>query len=158
MSLNFLEWDCPSCGKHNREDTNTWCYGTPIRHCRHCDGEYLDRRWREVAVEGFDPRSTNSSLYLKGCIGFALFAAIMALWIFWSIRTKGYYMTLNAFCVGLGVLASIACFVLWIRIRTGAESKNQAPYMEESMQRMQDPAYVQKLISYGYQVPDTFRK
>ena len=39
MSLNFLEWDCPSCGKHNREDTNTWCYGTPIRHCRHCDGD-----------------------------------------------------------------------------------------------------------------------
>ena len=66
MEMNFIEGTCPKCGAKTREKCNTWVYGSPIRTCGSCKTEYLDKRWREVAIDGFDPRSNNSSFYLKG--------------------------------------------------------------------------------------------
>lgn len=155
--MGYLVWSCPSCGHQNREACNTWVYGSPVRHCAKCSAEYLDNRWREVAVEGFDPRSTNSGLYLKGTIGFAIFAAVMGLYVGFSIATRGSYSIRAAGCIALGVIGSILCLVLYFRIRSGYEDKHQAPFLEESRARLRDPAYVQKLMGYGYQIPAEFR-
>ena len=75
MQISYTEWVCPECKTKNRESCNTWMYGSPIRECKACRCEYLDKRWREVAIEGFDPRSNNAKLYVKG----ALFLLALAL-------------------------------------------------------------------------------
>lgn len=156
IKANFIEWNCPTCGKQNREACSTWVYGSPIRTCKFCHAEYLDRRWREVAIDGYDPRSMNSSLYLKGTIGFAVFALVMALWMMYSIKTRGYYHTRNAACVILGIFGSVMCLILFLRIKLGFEAKSQEKYRNESIARLWNPDYVQKLIDYGYHVPEEY--
>ena len=59
MTISIAEWTCPECKTKNRETCNAWMYGSPIRQCKACRSEYLDRRFREVAIDGFDPRSNN---------------------------------------------------------------------------------------------------
>ena len=63
--MGFVEWNCPRCGKKNREKCNAWVYGSPIRNCKECNAEYFDRRWREIALEGVEPASKNAKLYLE---------------------------------------------------------------------------------------------
>lgn len=29
--MGYVEWNCPKCGKKNREACNAWVYGNPIR-------------------------------------------------------------------------------------------------------------------------------
>lgn len=156
IKTNFIEWDCPACGKKNRETCSTWVYGSPIRKCKFCNAEHLDKRWREVAIDGYDPRSMDSALYLKCTIGFAVFAIVMALWMTYSIKTRGSYNMRNAACVLIGIFASVMCLILFLRIKLGFEAKSQEKYMNESVARLRDPDYVQKLIDYGYHVPDEY--
>lgn len=52
----------------------------------------------------------------------------------------------------------IGCFVVFLRIVTGYEDKKNARYLDESKRRLQDKNYVDKLISFGYTVPDEFMK
>ena len=75
MPISVAEWTCPECKTKNRETCNAWMYGSPIRQCKACRSEYLDRRFREVAIDGFDPRSNNPKFYMKG----ALFLLVLAL-------------------------------------------------------------------------------
>lgn len=51
ISMGYVEWNCPKCGKKNREACNAWVYGSPIRNCKACNQEYFDDRWREIALE-----------------------------------------------------------------------------------------------------------
>lgn len=53
--MGFVEWNCPRCGKKNREK---------------CNAEYFDRRWREIVLEGVEPASKNTKLYLGATIAF----------------------------------------------------------------------------------------
>mgnify|MGYP004572473089 FL=1 len=39
----------------------------------------------------------------------------------------------------------------------GYEEKQNQKYYNESLQRMNNKSYVEKLISYGYNVPEQFR-
>ena len=75
MTISIAEWTCPECKTKNRETCNAWMYGSPIRQCKACRCEYLDKRFREVAIDGFDPRSNNPKFYMKG----ALFLLVLAL-------------------------------------------------------------------------------
>lgn len=154
MAMNFVEGTCPHCGAKTKEDCNTWVYGSPIRRCRKCGQEYLDKRWREVAIDGFDPRSQDASFYMKGALLLAAFTALCAGWMVLQINMKGYYTTRNLACVILGSLGTVLCIFLAIRIKFGFEDKNNAKFMEESKQRLKNPEYVQKLREYGYQIPE----
>lgn len=44
-----------------------------------------------------------------------------------------------------------------VRLVLGYEDKQNQKYYDESLQRMKDKSYVEKLISYGYKVPERFR-
>lgn len=158
MKLNYMEWVCPACGRNNKDACSTWGYDTPIRHCAHCQAEHLDKRWREVAIDGYDPRSTDGSFYLKGTLLFAVFAIVMAFVVWHSIRTRGSYSIRSAGCIVLGVFGSVMCLILYLRIKLGFEAKRQEKYMEESIARLRDPAYVQKLMDYGYEIPEEYRR
>ncbi len=150
MQISYAEWVCPECKTKNREDCNTWMYGTPIRTCKACRSEYLDRRWREVAIDGFDPRSNNAKVYAKGVLLFlAIAAAGGAMTQFGGgpNHTKAL-----AICIS-GCLLTITCAIMALRIKFGFQNKDNQKFLEESRARLRDPQYVKKLESFGYKVP-----
>lgn len=152
--MGRVEQKCPKCGAHYSETCNAWVYGSPIRKCPKCGGEFLDKRWREVALEGFQSGKENWKFYLGASVGFLAFAILCGLWILSMINTQGSYSTRLLACVLLGLFASAASFVLFLRCVTGYEDKKNAVYLEESERRLQDPQYVEKLRAYGYHIPE----
>lgn len=151
MPLSYAEWTCPECKTKNRESCNAWMYGSPIRQCKACRSEYLDRRFREVAIDGFDPRSNNPQLYLKGAL-FLLVLALVAGALSFYQYTNGYYSTKTIIITVAFAIGGIACLFMFARIKMGFQSKDNEKYMAESKARLADPAYVEKLRKYGYKV------
>ena len=155
--MGFVEWNCPRCGKKNREKCNAWVYGSPIRNCKECNAEYFDRRWREIALEGVEPASKNAKLYLGATIAFFVFTCVCALRLIYDIKTLGGYPERLLGCVLIGMVGTIGCFVVLLRIVTGYEDRQNRRYYDESVKRLQNKSYVYKLIAYGYDVPEEFR-
>lgn len=149
--MSYAEWVCPECKTKNRESCNAWMYGSPIRECKTCRAEYLDRRFREVAIDGFDPRSNNAKVYVKGTLFLLAIAAICGVLIYFQYA-KGYYSMKIIIVGALSALAGIACGINALRIKLGFQSKSNDKYMEESKARLQDSQYVEKLRKYGYKV------
>ena len=74
------------------------------------------------------------------------------------INVQGRYPTKLLGCIFAGALGTILCGFLYIRIKLGFESKKQAKFMEDSELRLADSQYVQKLIDYGYIIPEKYMK
>ena len=58
VSMMALDIICPHCKKKVIESYRIiipYLYGSKIRKCPKCGGEIFDNRWREVAIQGFDP-------------------------------------------------------------------------------------------------------
>ena len=151
MQMNYAEWVCPECKTKNREACNAWMYGSPIRECKACRSEYLDSRWREVAIDGFDPRGKNAKFYAKGALFLLAIAAICGILIYFQYA-KGYYSMKIIAAGALSALAGIACGINALRIKFGFADKDNEKYMAESKSRLADPQYVEKLRKYGYKV------
>lgn len=155
--MGYIKGNCPKCGANVTEKCNAWVYGSPIRICPHCNQEYFDSRWREVAIDGIEPRSNNAPFYFKGMIAFLLFTVICLLSLLWLITTQKYYPTKAVGCVIVGIIGTLLCTFMWLRIKLGFEEKYNMKYLEESRNRLQDPNYIQKLMDYGYHVPDEYK-
>ena len=149
--MNYAEWVCPECKTKNREACNTWMYGSPIRQCKACRSEYLDRRFREVAIEGFDPRSNNAKFYVKGTL-FLLAIALVCGVVTYFQYARGYYSMKVVAAGALSALGAVACLIMSIRIKLGFQNKDNEKYMEESKARLSDSQYVEKLRKYGYKI------
>lgn len=156
--MGFIEGNCPSCGQKMREKCNAWAYGSPIRTCPNCQREFLDKRWREVAIDGFATNKKSARLYLGATAVFLLFTVSCALCLIKLVEIQGSYPSKLLGCVLVGAVGTIGCFVVFLRIVTGYEDKHNKHYMEESRRRLQDKKYVDKLIFYGYKIPDEFMK
>ena len=151
MQMSYVEWVCPECKTKNRESCNSWMYGSPIRECKACRSEYLDRRWREVAIDGFDPRSNNSSFFLKGALVLLAIAAICGALIWFQSGGEGYSMKI--LLVGVfSALGTLFCVFNFLRIKLGFQNKDNDKFMAESKARLSDSLYVEKLRKYGYKV------
>ena len=155
--MGYVEWNCPKCSKNNRESCNAWVYGSPIRNCKYCNSEYYDNRWRELALEGVEPATKNPKLYLIATLGFLVFTIACAIWLVTSINSTGGFPIKLVGCVFVGAIGTIGCFVIFLRIVLGYEDKQNQKYYAESLERVKDKAYIEKLISYGYNVPQRFR-
>ncbi|MCM1106033.1 MAG: hypothetical protein NC355_03725 [Blautia sp.] len=155
--MAYVESNCPKCGKKIRENCNAWVYGSPIRNCPGCKCEFLDKRWREVAIDGFDPRANNKKLYIFGFFGFLLFSIVCAGILYYMSSLYGHYPTRLLGCVIVGAVGTIGCAVVLLRQLTGYEDRINQKYMEESQKRLQNKDYVERLVSYGYSVPDAYR-
>ena len=156
--MGFVQGTCPHCGGMVREKCNAWVYGSPIRTCPQCKQEFLDKRWREVAIDGITTGLKSAKLYLGATIGFLLFTIICTLWLRNMIATQGHYPTRLVGCIVVGIVGTAGCAVVFLRIVTGYEDKQNAKYMAESRRRLQDKNYIDKLVSFGYTVPDKFRE
>jgi len=151
MQMNYAEWVCPECKTKNREACNTWMYGSPIRQCKACRSEYLDRRFREVAIDGFDPRSNNAKFYVKGTLFLLAIALVCGVVIYFQYA-RGYYSMKVVAAGALSALGAVACLIMSIRIKLGFQNKDNEKYMEESKARLNDSQYVEKLRKYGYKI------
>lgn len=152
--MGMIKQNCPNCRAHYNEKCNAWVYGSPIRKCPKCGSEFLDKRWREVALEGFQAGKVSWKFYLVGTVGFLIFSILCGLWLLSLINTQGSYPTRLLGCIMIGLFGSAGCFVMFIRCVTGYEDKKNAMYLEESKRRMQNPEYVEKLRAYGYDIPE----
>lgn len=151
MQLNCVEWICPVCKSKNREACNAWMYGSPIRQCKACHNEYLDNRFREVAIEGFDTKSNNAQLYAKGALFFLGLALICGI-LLYLLCSQGLYCTKIIVIGTLSTLAGIGCSIFALRIKLGGTTRENAKYMAESKRRLNNPQYINKLRMYGYKV------
>lgn len=151
MQISYAEWVCPECKTKNRESCNTWMYGSPIRECKACHSEYLDKRWREVAIDGFDPRSKNAKFYAKGA-AFLLSMAIICGVLLQTSFVQGANTTkLTLACIFCSLFGVVSGFIA-LRIKLGFADKDNEKYMAESKARLGDPQYVEKLRKYGYKI------
>ena len=151
MQINYIEWICPECKTKNREACNMWMYGSPIRECKACRSEYLDRRWREVAIDDFDPRSRNAKFYAKGAAFLLSLAIVCGVLLQTSLVHGNNSTKLTLACI-LCSLFGIVSGVIALRIKLGFADKDNSKHMAESKARLGDPQYVEKLRKYGYKV------
>lgn len=156
--MGYIVGTCPKCGAQQNEKCNAWVYGSPVRRCKKCGSEYFDNRWREVAIDGIDPRAKNPMFYLFAAVGFLIFTILCGLWLKHLADTQGYYPTKLLGCVILGIIGTVGSILVLLRNVTGYEQKENEKYLAESKARLSDPEYVKKLEEYGYNVPDEFKK
>lgn len=158
--MYFVESYCPNCNHLNEfPSNNVWRYGSPIVKCQKCQSEYLDDQFREVAIEGIAPKSSKASLYFFLGLVFLALPLIEAAVIYFFTLTPGTYRYEKAIIRSIiGGIASLPCFFMFFRIKFGFQNKSNKKYMQESEERLKDPIYVQKLESYGYKIPDKFKR
>ena len=155
--MGYSEMNCPHCGKMNRESCNAHMYGSPIRVCKSCGRKYVDSRYTEPAISGYDPKSTDPSLFLKGIALFGAGLVLILTWLIYSIKANGSYsirLAGTAFVCFLGLVLCIVCF---IRIKSGIADRENQKYLEESVKRLSDKEYVRELIDNGIDVPEKYR-
>lgn len=151
MKMNYAEWVCPECKTKNRETCNMWMYGSPIRECKACHSEYLDRRWREVAIDGFDPRSKNAKFYAKGAAFLLSLAIVCGVLLQTSLVHGNNSTKLTLACILCSLFGVVSGFIA-LRIKLGFADKDNDKFMAESKARLGDPKYVEKLRKFGYKI------
>lgn len=156
--MGYVEGNCPKCGKMIRERCNAWVYGSPIRQCPYCKYEFLDRRWKEVAIDGIDKKSSNPKFYLLATVGFIIFTIICVVSLVNMIKLQGHYPIKLIGCIIAGITGMVMSILLYLRNVTGYEDKKNEIYMDESKKRLQDRHYVEKLVAFGYDVPEEYLK
>lgn len=155
--MGYSEYQCPRCGKMNRESCNAHMYGSPVRVCKNCGEKYIDERYHEPAIDGFDAKSRNPSLYAKGA---GLFGAGLVLTlglVIFSIKTRGSYSIRLAGTSVICFIGLIMCIVMLIRIKSGISEKENMKYLRESEERLSDKNYVRELMDMGIDVPEKYR-
>lgn len=152
-----MGYTAPIAEKTNRESCNAYMYGSPIRICKKCGEKYIDSRYREQAISGFDPKSTNAAFYGKGCIGFGIAFACIFGWFLYGAMANGVYsLRVGILSVGC-LLGFIGCLIQFVRIKSGSADREKSKYLEESEKRLSDKGYVDELIKMGINVPEKYR-
>lgn len=148
---------CPYCGKKfNDYNAASQDYGSPIRECRYCKKKYLDRRYHEIAIEGYSDKSLNIKNSIKVIlIGFIMFVIAGGLSAY-TIYFRGYYMMKGVASAFLGIIIMIFGIVDAVRIKTGLKVKSLENKKEESENRLSNKEYTQLLSELGYPVPDKY--
>lgn len=153
---------CPYCNKKPFSYTpNQWYYGSPVRTCKKCGQKYLDRRYHEIAVEGFEggTLSTRTSLGAAG-FGVLLFivgGGIHLFEIYRPISTEIRTIhTMWCYLALMGAVLALIMLVDCIRIKTGAKANHLETLRQESIERLKDTEYARLLANEGYSVPDEF--
>ncbi|MCI7232720.1 MAG: hypothetical protein MR546_02210 [Oscillospiraceae bacterium] len=155
--MGYSEINCPHCGKINRESCNAYMYGSPVRICKNCGEKYIDSRYREQAISGFAPKSTNAAFYGKGSIGFGIAFACFFGWFLYCALADGVYsLRVGILCIGC-LFGFIGCLIQFVRIKSGSADRENAKYLEESEKRLSDRGYVDELIKIGINVPEKYR-
>ena len=153
-----INYNCPSCGKRlftYQRDTRK--YGPPLKTCKHCNEDYLDPRYHELAIEGIPDHVFSCLPYL---VVFLLGAFI--LWrgyALYHLNQLGVPEKMQWFkpavFMGLGLLLILNAVAGIISIKTGLKRRKFEKLLEESNQRLEDTNYRYALEKLGYKKPES---
>ncbi len=152
-----IQNNCPYCGKTIRVKRfkAEHAYGSPVRVCEFCKKTYIDRYYRELALE--DPNALDRRKVAPKNVGMLLFGVlIILLGVFLFPEEKDIMIKVLLAALG-GLLTLSAAWVLITEYRTyDARMKFFDEERAESEKRLKDPEYAQKLKSAGYRVPERY--
>ncbi len=153
-----LDKICPHCGKKTIESygiINPYLYGSKIQKCKKCGNEFFDNRWREVAIQGFDPIQDTEKKYAAS-FGFSL----VGIGLYFMNKDYSKLSFGNPLWIKFGVwfvlILGGVILIFFFRHVLGFVKRKNAKYMEESIRRMHDQEYVEKIRAHGVKVPDKF--
>lgn len=146
---------CPSCqkpyernfysGKPKPEEKIR--YGSPVKVCPSCGHEFIDRDYREIALEGI-PNMSDYKRFAPGTILYTILSCGLALFT--------YYIEFRILPV---IFLLLGCIITGSDLVTYQKRQNHLKKeILASQTRMKDPSYARKLASYGYTVPPEFLK
>ena len=155
----MLQRICPHCGKNVIESygiLNPYLYGSKLQKCTNCGGEFFDNRWREVAIQGFDPVQLTQEP--QACQRFGLggvAACLMGFRMRSNMDRLANPAIVNVCLIGFSIITLII-LVQYFRHKLGFIQRKNERYMMESRQRLRDPKYVELLLSHSVKVPEEF--
>ena len=148
---------CPNCGKpisnYNASSTD---YGSPIRTCKCCGQKYLDRRYRELAIEEPWASDLKASTGVKTALMGLVILAVSGGFTLFTLHFRGYYYKKMALVAILSLLVIGYGIFDAIRVKTGGKAKSIEKKRADSEQRLMDRAYAQQLADLGYNVPNKY--
>lgn len=148
---------CPYCGaKIKNYVENKWLYGCPLRVCEKCGEKYIDRRYHEIALEGYQPGALSVKRDLKLLLICAALLLASGGMLYYELNFSSYYHPMLLFLVPMGILAVIFTLTDIIRIKTGAKEIALEKLKAESEERLGNTVYARQLQETGYNVPDRF--
>ncbi len=155
----MLQKICPHCGKNVIESygiLNPYLYGSKLQKCRNCGGEFFDNRWREVALQGFDPIQLTQEP--QACQSFGL-GGVAASFIGFRMRgnmDKLVDPNIVNLCLAGFLILSLIILLQYLRHKLGFIQRKNERYMMESVQRLRNPEYVELLLSHNINVPEEY--
>ena len=150
---------CPEFGKRFFiYDERQRYFGSPVRTCKKCGGQYIDRRYHEIAIEGI-PKSDFSK---KSMIVVIILGALI---LYRGIYITGYKpLGMDGFgrwilpvtFIILGIVMIVVGVAEIILICTGKKMEKFERLKRESEERMNDRSYAWTLKQEGYNVPEQY--
>lgn len=142
---------CPYCGAKIKDYVeNKWLYGSPLRICEKCGEKYIDSRYHEIALEGYQPGALSVKRDLKAI---AILAAILLVSFavhFYEMNFSSYYHPIYYFIIPMTALGIIFMTADIVRIKTGAKEKALEKLRAESEERLKNEEYAAALKEIGY--------
>lgn len=147
---------CPNCGaKFGDNRTDVYRYGSPIRTCAKCKGQYLNKCYHEAAIDGFSDADTSLDSSKKNIRNALMMILIMA-----AVNVLFYVMERHTWIyllfLALGGVYLLVSLKDYIQIKNGNRETVLQKAMEESVQRLKDPDYARQLQELGYDVPEEY--
>lgn len=150
---------CPECGKKFfYYDERQFRYGSPVRECRKCGSQYIDRRYHEIAIEGIPSDQMSKKSYL-------IMMVIGALILWRGIHLVQYRPLggsevtrwfLPVVFIIMGAVMIIGGIIEIIMISNGSKAMKFEKIKSESEERLRDRSYAWTLKQEGYNVPEQF--
>ena len=145
---------CPYCGKQIDMAAIGMkfkvAYGSPFRTCPKCHKEYIDRDYREVALESAKAKALKMPKVRSGIVGFEVLL----------LCSLGMQLT-SAYASMTTVIPILAVAVILLVWELHGSAKRQSEWEKElakelaaSKERLQDPAYLMELKKLDYPVTE----
>lgn len=144
--MKYTTKKCPFC-KTSYVEMRTgkvYYYGSPIRTCEFCGEKFVDKEYREIALEGIhlvDTKKLSPSTIVYAVIAFLMF--------FSCLIAGGIYCA-------LGILVLV--YSVWTIIKEYGEYEKRMEKLKQetiaSEKRLKNPFYILMLKELGYEIPD----
>lgn len=144
---------CPNCGaKYGDNRTDIYRYGSPVRTCAKCKGQYLNKCYHEAEIDGFSDADVSVEASKKNIRNALMMIGIMA-----AVNVLFYVMQRHSWIyllfVGLGVVYLLVSVKDYITVKNGTRQQALEQERLASVERLSDPEYACLLKELGYDVP-----
>ena len=160
--MEYVTKSCPHCGYNYsiHEPKGSGFYGSKIRTCQRCGKQFIDKEYREIAIEGIrevdEHRISPATLF--SALFFIAFACALV-WLFFndlSLFSSGRtFFSL----IGAAISAGIGVFLV---VSESNEYGERQEYLKQekinSEKRMQNPQYINLLKELGYEISEKYLK